>query len=166
MVLLRKKETSKERYLFYQFSSVTQSCPTLLPHGLQHSSLPCSSPTPGACSNSCPLSQCCHPIISSSVIPFSSHLQSFPVSGSFPVSQFFTQVAKVLELQLQHQSFQGIFMTDFLYDWLVWSHCGPGESQESSSTPQFKSINSLVLNFLYGPTRTSIHDYRKKHSFD
>ena len=62
---------------------------TLQPHGLQHTRLPCPPPTPGACSNSCPLSWWCHPTISSSVIPFSSHLQSFPTSESFPVSQFF-----------------------------------------------------------------------------
>ena len=62
---------------------------SLWPHGLQHSRLPCPSPTPKAYSNSCPLSWWCHPIISSSVIPFSS-LQSFSASGSFPVSQFFT----------------------------------------------------------------------------
>ena len=72
-----------------QFSSVTQSCPTLWPHGLQHARLPCPSPTPGACSNSCPWSQWCHPTNSFSVIPFSC-LQSIPASGSFPVSQFFT----------------------------------------------------------------------------
>ena len=62
---------------------------SLQPHGLQHARLPCPSPTPGACSNSCPSSQWCHPTISSSDIPFSC-LQSFPISGSFPVSQFFT----------------------------------------------------------------------------
>ena len=62
---------------------------SLRPHGLQHTRLPCPSPTPRACSNSCPLSQWCHPTISSSVIPFSSHLQSFLTSGSFPMSQFF-----------------------------------------------------------------------------
>ena len=71
-----------------QFSSVTQSCLTLQPHGLQHARLPCPSPTPEACSNSCPLSPWCHPTISFSVIPFS-RLQSFPASGSFPMSQFF-----------------------------------------------------------------------------
>ena len=59
-------------------------------HGLQHARLPCPSPTPRVYSNSCSLSQWCHPTISSSVIPFSSRLQSFPASGSFPVSQFFT----------------------------------------------------------------------------
>ena len=70
------------------------------------------------------------------------------------------QVAKVLEFQLQHQSFQWIFRTDFLQDWQVWS-CSPRDSQESSPTPHFKNINSLVLSFLYGPTLTFIHDYWK-----
>ena len=70
-------------------SSVTQSCLTLPPHGLQHARFPYPSPAPRACSNSCPSSQWCHPTISSSVVPFSC-LQSFPTSGSFPMSQFFT----------------------------------------------------------------------------
>ena len=73
----------------FKFSSVTQSCPTLRPHGLQHARLSCPSPTPGIYSNSCPLSQWCHPTISSSVVPFSSCLQSFPASGSFQMSQLF-----------------------------------------------------------------------------
>ena len=72
-----------------QFSSVTQSCPTLWPHGLQHTRLPRPSPTPKACSNSCPTSQWCHATTSSSVIPFSFCLQYFPASGSFQMSQFF-----------------------------------------------------------------------------
>ena len=63
---------------------------SLQPHGLQHARLPCPSPTPGVYSNSCPLSWWCHPTISSSDVPFSSCLQSFPASGSFPMSQFFT----------------------------------------------------------------------------
>ena len=71
-----------------QFSSVTQSCPTQWPYGLQHARLLCPSPTPRACSNSCPSSLWCHPTISSSVVPFSSCLPSFPASGSFPMSQF------------------------------------------------------------------------------
>ena len=74
------------------------------------------------------------------------------------------QVAKVLELQ--HQSFQWIFRTDFLQDWLVGSPCSPKDSQESSPTLQFKSINSLALSFLHSPTLTSIYDYWKKHSLD
>ena len=75
------------------------------------------------------------------------------------------QVAKILELQLQHKSFQWIFRTDFLHDWLVLSPCSPRDSQESSPAPQFKSINSSVLSLLHGPTLTSIHDYSKNHSF-
>ena len=70
------------------FSSVTQSCLTLQPHGLHYARLPSPSPTPRACSNSCPSTWWHHPTISSSVVPFSSRLQSFPASGSFPVSQF------------------------------------------------------------------------------
>ena len=62
---------------------------SLRPHGLQHPRLLCPSPTPKACSNPCPLSRVCHPTISSSVVPFSSCLPSFPASGFFPVSQFF-----------------------------------------------------------------------------
>ena len=75
-----------------QFSSVAQLCPTLRPHGLQHARSPCPSPTPGVYSNSHPLSQWCHPTISSSVIPFSSCPQSFPASGSFQMSQFFASL--------------------------------------------------------------------------
>ena len=73
--------------LVNQFSGSVVS-DSLWPHGLQHARLPCPSPTPGAYSNSCPLSRWCHPAISFSVVPFSFHLQSFPASGSFPVSQF------------------------------------------------------------------------------
>ena len=73
--------------LLFNRSVVSDS---LWPHGLQHARPPCPSPTPGVCSNSCPLSQWCHPAISSSVVPFSSCLESFPASGSFPVSRLFT----------------------------------------------------------------------------
>ena len=84
---------------------------TLWPHGLQHTRLPSPSPTPRACPNSCPSSQWCHPTISSSVVPFSSHLPSFPASGSFPMSQFFASrgqsigvsaSASVLPMNIQH----------------------------------------------------------------
>ena len=94
--------------------SVTQSCPTLFyPMGLQHTRLPCPSPSPRVCSNSCSVSQWCHPTISFSVIPFSSCLQSFPASESFQWVGSLHQLVKVLELQLQHQSFQWIFRVDF-----------------------------------------------------
>ena len=130
---------------------------SLWPRELQHARLPCPSPTPGACSNSCPLHQWCHPTI---------YLLSSPSPPAFSLSQHqglvqwvgsSHQVAKVLELQLQHRSFQWIFRTDFLR--LVWSPCSPRNSQESSPRPQFKSINSSVLSLLYGPTLTSIHNY-------
>ena len=96
-----------------QFScSVTSD--SLWPHGLQHTRPPCPSPTPGVYPNACPSSWWCHPTISSSVIPFASCLQSFPASGSFPISLFFTSGGRSLEFQLQHQSFQWTFRTVFL----------------------------------------------------
>ena len=75
------------------------------------------------------------------------------------------QVAKGLQFQFQHQSFQWIFRTDPLEERLAVSPCSPRDSQESYPTPQFKSINSLVVSFLYSPTLTSIWDYWKNHNF-
>ena len=98
--------------------------------------------------------------------PFSSCPQSFPVSVSFLMSQLFTPVAKLLELQLQHQSFQWIFRVDFLLNWLVSSTCCSRDSQEFSPATQFKFINSSIFSLLYGPTLISIHDYWKNHSFE
>ena len=76
------------------------------------------------------------------------------------------EVAKVLEFQLLHQSFQWTPRTDLLYNGLFGLPCSPRDSQESSPTPQFKSINSLALSFLHSPTLTSIHDDWKNHSLD
>ena len=112
---------------------------SLRPRGLQHARLPCPSPTPRACSVSCWLSRWCHPTILSSVVPFSSCLLS-KHQGLFQWVSSSHQVAKILELQ--HQFFQWIFRTDFFYDWLFWSPCSPRDSQESSPTIEFKSINS------------------------
>ena len=104
--------------------------------------------------------------VSDAIQPF--HPLSPPSPPAFTLSQHqglfqwgssLHEVAKVLKLQLQHQSFQWIFRTDFLYNWLAWSPCRPRDSQESSPTPQFKSLNSSALSFLYSPTVTSIHDY-------
>ena len=90
------------------------------------------------------------------VIPYNHHVFCRPLlllPSIFPSIRVFSkvsslhQVAKVLELQLQHQSFQWIFRSDFLADWLIWSPCSPRDSQESSPTPQFKSINSSVSAF-------------------
>ena len=149
--------------LYIQFSHSVMSN-SLQPHELQHTRPPCSSPTSGVCPNPCPLSRWYHPAISTFVIRFCFCPQSFPALGSFQMSQLSTSGAKVLAFQLQHQSFQCIFRTDFLLDGLVGSPCSPRDSQESSPTPQFKRINSLPLSFLYSPTLISIHDYWKNHS--
>ena len=123
---------------YYQSSSVLFSCSvvsdSLRPHGLQHPRPNSPSQTPGVYSNSCPWSQWCHPAISSTVVLFSSYLHSFPTSGSFKWVSSLHQVAEVLEFQLQHQSFQWICRTDFLWDGLVVSPCCPRDSQESSPT--------------------------------
>ena len=76
------------------------------------------------------------------------------------------EVTKILEFQLQHQSFQWTPRTDLLQDGLVGSSCSPRDSQESSPTPKFKSINFSVLSFLHSPTLTSIHDHWKNHRLD
>ena len=109
---------------------------SLRPHGVQHASPPCPSPTPKVYSNSCPSSRWCHPTISSSVIPFSSCLQSFPASGSFQMSQLF---ASVLEFQLQHQSFQWIFRDWFPLGWTAESPWSP------RSLPQYQSSKASIL---------------------
>ena len=101
------------------YSSSVQFSRSVVPdslqsHGLQHARLPCPSPTPGACSDSCSSGRWCHPAISSFIVPFSSCLQSFPASGSSPVSQFFTSGGQSIRASVQHQSFQRIFRTDFL----------------------------------------------------
>ena len=155
----------KYRILSVQFSHSVVS-DSLWLHESQHARPPCPSPNPGVYSNPCPLSRWYHPAISSCVIPFSSCPQSLPASGSFPMVNSSHQVAKVLEFQLQHQSFQWTPGTDLLQHGLVGSPCSPRDSQESSQTPQFKSINSSALSFLHSPTLTSIHDHLKNHSLD
>ena len=117
---------------------------------LQYTRPPCPSPSPGVCSNSCPLCQWCHPNISSSVVPFSSCLQSLPASGSFPMSQFFASGGQSTEasasvLPMNIQDWFPLGLTSFI-------SLHSRDSQESSPTPQFKSINSSVLSFLYHPT--------------
>ena len=97
-----------------QFSSVAQSCLTLRPHEPQHGRPPWPSPTPGVYPNPCPLSPWCHPAISSSIIPFSSAFNLSQHQGLFQRVSTSHQVVKVLELQLQHQSFQWVFRVDFL----------------------------------------------------
>ena len=139
---------------------------SLQPHESQHARPPCPSPTPGVHSNSRPLSRWCHPAISPLSSPSPPALNLSQHHGLFQWVSSSHEVAKVLEFQLQQQSFKWIFRTDFLQDWLVGAPCSPRDSQESSPTPQFKSINSLVLSLLHSPTLTSIHDHWKNHSFD
>ena len=162
LIINRKVEIS----IYFSQFSCSVMCDSVWPYGLQHARLPCPLPTPRACSHLCPSSQWWHPTISSSVIPFFSHLQSFPESGSFPVSQFFASSGQSIRVSSSASALPCIFRTDFLYDWLVGSPCNPRDSQESSPTPQLKSISSSALSFLYGPTLTSIHNYWENHSFD
>ena len=149
-----------------QFSRSVMS-DSLQPHGLPHARPPCPSPTPRVYSNSCPLSQWCHPTILSSVDSFSSCLQSFLASGSFPMSQFFISGGQRIGVSAS-TSLSPMNTQDWSpLGWTGWIPFSPRDSQESSPTPQFKSINSSALSFLHSPTLTSIHDYwEKSHSFD
>ena len=101
-----------------QFSHLVMSN-SLWPHGLQHARLPCPSPTPRACSNSCPLSQWCHPTMSSSVIPFS-RLQSFLASGSFPMSQFFASGGQSIEISVSASVLPLNIQDWFPLGWTGW----------------------------------------------
>ena len=139
---------------------------SLRPRGLQHARLSCPAPSPRACSNSCPLSQWCHPTFLSSVVPFFSCLQSFPASGSFPMSWL-----SALGDQNTGASASSSVLPMNIQDWFPLGLASlislqSRDSQESSLTPQFKSINSSVLSLLYGTALTSIHDYWKNHSYD
>ena len=124
---------------------------SLWPHGLQHSRPPGPSPTPGVYSNSHPLSWWCHPTISSSVIPFSSCLQSFPASESFQMSQFFTSGGQSIGVTASASTLTINTQDWFPLGWAGWISLLSKDSQKSSPTPQFKSNNSSVLSFLYSP---------------
>ena len=154
-------------YSYSQFSSVAQSCWTLCD--------PCTASTPGLPVHLQLLEfiQTRVHLVDEAIQPF--HSLSSPSPLDLNISQHQSlfkwvssshQVAKVLEFQLQHQSFQWIFRTDFLEDGLLVSPCCPRNSQESSPTPQFKTISSLVLSFPYSPSLTAILDYWKNHSLD
>ena len=161
----------KERKIIWTLYSVpfrldAQSCPTL------YDPIDCSMPGFPVLHNLLELAQTHVHWVGVVIQPSRPLLSPSPPTFNLPQHQGLFkwassshQVAKVLEFQLQHQSFQWIFRTDFLYDWQVWS-CNPRDSQESSPIPQFKTINSWALSFLYNPTFTSIHDYWKNHSFD
>ena len=129
--------------------------------GLQHIRLPCLSLSPKVCSNSCPLSQWYNANISSSVTPVSSCLQSFPASGSFPMSQLFASGGQNIGASTSASIFPMNIQGWFPLGVTGLICCCPWDSQESLPAPQFKSINSLVLSLVYGPAFTSVHDYGK-----
>ena len=168
-----KTQHSELERLWPNFSSVQFShsvvSDSLWPHALEHPRRSWLSPTPGVYSNSRPLSRWYHPTISSSVVPFFSCLQSFPASGSFQMSQFFTSrwpksIRASASASVLPANIQGCFPLELTG---LISLQSKGLSRvEYSPTSQFKSINSCVLSFLYGPNLISILDYWKKHSFD
>ena len=142
-----------------QFSSVTQSCPTLCdPMNRSTPGLPVHNQLPEFTQTHAhrvgDATQPSHPLSSPSP-PAPNPSQHWALFQWVNSSH---EVAKVLEFQLQHRSFQWIHRTDLLQDGLVGSPCSPRDSPESFPTPQFKSINFLVLSFLHSPTLTSIHD--------
>ena len=151
-------------------SSVHFSCSvmsdSLQPHGLQYTRLPCPSPAPGASTNSCPSSRWCHRTISSSVIPYSSCLQSFPKLGSFSRSQFFTAGGQSIGA-----SASASVLPTNIQDWFplgftcLISLRSKGLTRVFSNTT-VQNIDSSVLSFLYSPTLTSLHDHWKNHSLD
>ena len=149
------------------FSSVPQLCPTLC------NPINCSTPGPSVHHQLPEFTQTHVHGVGDAIQP--SHLLSSPSppapnpsqhQGLFQWVNSSHEVAKILEFQLQHQSFQWTPRTDLLQDGLFGSLCNPRGSQESSPTPQFRSINSSALSFLHSPTLTSIHDHWKNHSLD
>ena len=154
----------KSKKIWHQAETLCCCCcsvvsDSLWPHGLQHTRLPCPSPSPG-------VAQIHIHWVGDAIQP--SHPLSSPSPPTFSLFQWVSsshEVTKLLEFQLQHQCFQWIFRIDFLYDGLVGTPHNPRVSQESSPTPEFERINFSVLSFLYGPALTSVHDHWKNHSF-
>ena len=153
---LKKNSEGTNSKAKVQFSSVQFSCSvvsySLWPRGLHHARLPCPSPTPRAYSNSCPLSRWCHPTISSSVVPFSSCLQSCPASGSFPMSQFFTSGGQSIGVSASASVLPMNIHDWFPLGWTGWiSLLSKGLSRVFSNTTVqkhqfFGTQPSLLLN--------------------
>ena len=139
-----------------QFSSVTQLCLTLRPHGLQHARLLCPSPTPRVYSNSCPLSQWCHPTISSSVIPFSSCPQSFPASGSLQMSQLFASGGQSIGVSSSTSALPMNIQDWFPLGWTAWISLQSKVVSKVFSSATVWKHQFLALSILYGPALMSI----------
>ena len=133
---------------------------SLWPHGLQHARPPCPSPTPGAYPNSCPLSRWCHPTISSSVVPFSSCLQSFPASWSFPVSRFFTsdgqRIGASASASVLPMNIQDWFPLEWT-DWISLQFKGPSRvfSNNTVQNHQFFRHSGFFMVQLSHPYMTT-----------
>ena len=154
------------RFSLVQFNRSVVS-DSLQPHELQHARPLCLSPIPRVYSNSCPLRWWCHPTISSSVVPFSSYLQSFPASGLFQWVSSSHQVARVLVGVSASASVLPVNTQSWFP--LGWTGCISLQSKglwRVFSNIIVQKHHSSVLSFLYNPTLTSIHDYWKNHSFD
>ena len=119
-------------------------CDSLRPHTLQHARLPCPSPTLRACSNSCLSSWWCHPTISSSVVPFSSHFQSFPASGSFPMSQFFESGGQSIGVSASTSVLPMSIQDWFPLGWTSWI------SLQSKGVSRVFSNTTLQKHQLFG----------------
>ena len=131
----------------------------LQPSGPQHTRLPCPSLSPGACSNSSPLSWWFHPTISSSVAPFSSCPQSFPASGFFPMSQLFTSCVQSIGASAS----TSVFLMN-IQGWFPLGSTGLISLQSKGLSRVFSSISSSVFCLPYCPALTTLHDYWKEHS--
>ena len=169
LLMLRTRPTKHLRvFSSVQFSRSVMS-DSWRTHGLQHARPPCPSPTAGVYSNSCPLSWWCHPTISSSVVPLSSRLQSFPASGSFQMSQFFASggqsigvsaSASVLPKNIQDSSPLG------LTGWIFLQSKGLSRVFSNTTVQKHQFFCTQLYSFLYSPTLTSLPDHWKNHSLD
>ena len=157
-------------HCLHLFSSVQFGCSvvsnSLWPYEPQYARPPCPSPTPRVHSNPCPLSQWCHPTISSSVFRFAPCPQSFPESGAFPMSQLFAWGGQSTGVSASTSVFPMNTQDWSPLGWTGWTSLESKGLTRVFSKPQFKSINSRALSFLYSPTLTSIHDHWKNHSLD
>ena len=140
-------------------SSVQFSCSvmsnSLQPHGLQHTRPPCSSPTPGVYSNSCPLGQWCHPTIPSSAVPFSFCFQSIPAPGSFPMSQFFSSGGQSIGVSASTAVLLMNTQDCSALGWTGWISLQSEGLSRIFSGNTVQKYQSSMLSFLYGPTVTS-----------
>ena len=143
--------------VYFQFNCLVMSN-SLLCSGLQHARLPCPSPTPGTCSNSCPSSQWCHPSIPSSVIPFSSCLQSFPASGSFPMSQFFASDGQSIGV-----SASAAVLPMNIHDWFPLGWTGWTSLQSKGLSRLFS--NTTVQKHQFFSTQFSLYSNSHIHTW-